>query len=52
MESGRRNTLKKLMAAMAAGDHTAAFRLRMMFDAELQGRRAAGRGRGRPGVAE
>ncbi len=43
MESGRRNTLKKLMAAMAAGDPTAAFRLRMMFEPELKAavRRAA-----------
>ena len=43
MESARRNTLKKLMAAMAAGDPTAAFRLRMMFEPELKAavRRAA-----------
>jgi hypothetical protein len=43
VESGRRNMLKKLMAAMAAGDHTAAFVLRHRFDAELKAavRRAA-----------
>ena len=43
MESGRRSTLKKLMAAMAAGDRAAAFKLRYLFDLELKAavRRAA-----------
>lgn len=43
MESGRRNTLRKLMAAMAAGDRAAAFKLRYVFDVELKAavRRAA-----------
>jgi hypothetical protein len=36
VESGRRNILKKLMAAVAAGDRGAAFVLRVTFDAELK----------------
>ena len=43
MEAARRNMLKRLMAATAAGDHAAAFALRVTFDAELKAavRRAA-----------
>ena len=37
MDARKRQTLKRLMAAMAAGDRKAIFQLRFVFDAELRG---------------
>ncbi len=37
MDAGKRDTLKRLMAAMAAGDRGAIFQLRVVFDVELRG---------------
>ena len=37
MDARKRETLKRLMAAMAAGDRKAIFQLRFAFDAEIKG---------------